>query len=92
MSTPKAHSLRAGAGRYMCMRKRKGYLLAWSAPPGVCMMSRSGTASFLADWHAGDMYPEELHLVTMVDNTTGAPVPPECNERLCLAVFGVMMK
>jgi hypothetical protein len=38
------------------------------------------------------MYPEELHLVTMVDNTTGAPVPPECNERLCLAVFGVMMK
>ncbi len=38
------------------------------------------------------MYPLEGHLVTMVDNTTGVPVPPECNVGLCLAVFGVMYK
>jgi hypothetical protein len=34
----------------------------------------------------------ELHLVTVVDNSTGTPVPEQCNTAPCLAVFGVTYK
>lgn len=37
------------------------------------------------------MSPLELHIVTMVDNTTGAWVPEKCKTDKCLAVFGVMV-
>lgn len=30
--------------------------------------------------------------MTAVDNTTDAKVPQTCNEKLCLAVFGIMQE
>lgn len=38
---------------------------------------------------AGEVTALELHIVTAVDNTTDVPVPQACNEKLCLAVFGI---
>lgn len=40
----------------------------------------------------GDVCALELHIVTAVDNTTDAKVPQTCNEKLCLAVFGIMQE
>ncbi|PRW61258.1 integral membrane single C2 domain isoform A [Chlorella sorokiniana] len=47
-------------------------------------------------WHStcehvvdGNVCALELHIVTAVDNTTSVKVPEVCNEKLCLAVFGI---
>ncbi|KAI7838845.1 hypothetical protein COHA_007459 [Chlorella ohadii] len=47
-------------------------------------------------WHStcehivdGEVCALELHIVTAVDNTTDVKVPQTCNEKLCLAVFGI---
>ncbi|KAL4457625.1 hypothetical protein ABPG75_012490 [Micractinium tetrahymenae] len=47
-------------------------------------------------WHStcehfvdGAVCPLELHIVATVDNSTGAPVPPECSATPCIAVFAV---
>ncbi|EFN58863.1 hypothetical protein CHLNCDRAFT_19445, partial [Chlorella variabilis] len=54
---------------------------------------------FQIHWHSacehvmdGDACPLELHIVTAVDNSTGAEVPEPCNAAPCLAVFGVLLK
>ena len=40
----------------------------------------------------GNLCALEIHLVTKVDNTTGAEVPEKCNQEDCLAVFGTIFQ
>nr|AXF41551.1 carbonic anhydrase CAH230 [Chlorella sp. ArM0029B] len=49
-------------------------------------------------WHStcehlveGNACPLEAHIVTAVDNSTGAWVPDRCRQELCLAVFGITL-
>lgn len=63
-------------------------LLPASCPPSARRSPPSTTAAPSGS-PPGNVCALELHIVTAVDNTTDVKVPQACNEKLCLAVFGI---
>ncbi len=59
------------------------------APPAHTTMLSPVCRTPLPTLLAGEVCALELHVVTAVDNTTDVKVPQTCNEKLCLAVFGI---